>query len=69
MNWILHTWSLVWPNLVASLIAFTTGSAWHLVLVRRALRHHQDTIDRRLTAHERALNLTDQEDKSDRQRN
>lgn len=68
MNGLAHVWSAIWPNLLASAITFAAGSIWHLVLVRRTLRQHQNALNQRLTAHERALNLTDLEDESDRQR-
>jgi hypothetical protein len=63
-----HVWAQVWPNLLSSVITFAVGSVWHLVLVRRTLRHHQNVIEQRLTAQQRALGLTDLEDENDGQR-
>lgn len=68
MTGLAHVWAQVWPNLLSSVITFGVGSAWHLVLVRRTLRQHQNVIEQRLTAQQRVLGLTDLEDESDRQR-
>lgn len=68
MTWLSDTWASIWPNLVASAIAFGTSTAWHLVLVRRTLRHHERVLNQRLTVHEQRVNPTVLEDESDAER-
>lgn len=68
MTGLAHVWTQVWPNLLSSVITFAVGSIWHLVLVRRTLKQHQNVIEQHLTAHRRALKLTDLEDENDDQR-
>ena len=68
MSAVTHVWSQIWPNLLASAITFATGSIWHLALIRRTMRHHENVLKQHLTAHRRSLTLTDLEDESDSQR-
>lgn len=68
MTGILHVWSAVWPNLLASLITFVAASVWHLALVRRVVRRHEESIKHHLDVHRRALDLHAVEEDHDRQR-
>ena len=51
MNDVIHVWHAVWPNLLSSAITFAVASVWHLGLVRRTLRHHEDVLKQHLAAH------------------
>lgn len=69
MKDILHIWTAIWPNLLASTITFISASVWHLYLVRRTLRRHEQAMKNHLDAHQKALNLHPVKEEHDCQRN